>query len=283
MPELAEVRWFAARWEAAGLGRTVRAVDLATGARVFRDCDTDRLRRELPGRTLETMLTAGKQAAFVFSGGVWLGVHLGMTGRLFAASHRAEQPVWAREETGETAPKAPDAKHDLLTLALDHGERLVFNDYRRFGKILFHAGPGEPAWWRDRAPEILSPGFDAAYLDGILRRHPKLAVKPLLLDQSAFPGIGNWMADEVLWRAGIDPRTAAATLTPTRRADLLRSLKTVCDDALRIIAADWGTPPDTWLFPHRWKKGGACPATGVPLVYETIGGRTTCRSPAKQR
>ena len=37
-------------------------------------------------------------------------------------------------------------------------------------------------------------------------------VKAVLLMQERFPGIGNWMADEVLWRAAIHPRRAAGTL-----------------------------------------------------------------------
>jgi len=41
--------------------------------------------------------------------------------------------------------------------------------------------------------------------------------------------------------------------------------------------------PDTWLFNHRWAGGGRCPRTGVPLVREEIGGRTTCWSPGRQK
>jgi formamidopyrimidine-DNA glycosylase len=40
--------------------------------------------------------------------------------------------------------------------------------------------------------------------------------------------------------------------------------------------------PDTWLFNHRWERGGRCPKTGKPLAHATIGGRTTCWSPARQ-
>lgn len=282
MPELAEVHWFARRWNA-GIGTRVTGIRMQAGARVFRDCDTAALARDLPGRKLERILTSGKQAAFVFSGGAWLGVHLGMTGRLFVESTRAEQPVWAREETGEAPPRAPDRKHDLLALDCDNGATLVFNDYRRFGKIRFHTGPGEPAWWADRAPDILSPDFTDALLAGVLKKHARLALKPLLLNQAYFPGIGNWMADEVLWRAGIDPHTPGGKISDAGRARLFAALREVCADALRVIGEGWGAPPDAWLFNHRWRKGGVCPATGKPLSYETLGGRTTCWSPEKQR
>lgn len=282
MPELAEVYWFARRW-APAIGKTVVAVQARANTRVFRDCAVDRIVPALVGKKLERVLTSGKQAAFVFSGGVWLGVHLGMTGRLFLASSRVEQPVWASQEVGDAPRKAPDDKHDLLTLVCDDGEALCFNDYRRFGKILLHEGPGEPAWWRDRAPDILSPEFDDNRLAGILTRHARLALKPLLLHQEAFPGVGNWMADEILWRAGISPHIKAGTLDEARRTDLLAALRAVCADALRVIGEGWGAPPGTWLFNYRWKKGGVCPVTHEPLRYETIGGRTTCWSPGLQR
>jgi formamidopyrimidine-DNA glycosylase len=281
MPELAEVHWFARRWNPA-LAARVTAVHAQPGTRVFRDCDTAALARELPGRKLEQILTSGKQAAFVFSNNAWLGVHLGMTGRLFVESSRSEQPVWAREEAGDAPTRAPDRKHDLLTLDFDNGVSAVFNDYRRFGKILFRTGPGEPDWWADRAPDILSPDFNDALLAGVLKKHARLALKPLLLDQAYFPGIGNWMADEVLWRAGISPHTRAGDLDASRREKLFDALREVCADALRVVGEGWGSPPDTWLFNHRWKKGGICPSTGKPLKYETLGGRTTCWSPTKQ-
>jgi formamidopyrimidine-DNA glycosylase len=59
-------------------------------------------------------------------------------------------------------------------------------------------------------------------------------------------------------------------------------IREVCTDALRVIGKDWSDPPDTWLFNHRWEKGGRCPRTRGPLLHATIGGRTTCWSPRRQ-
>ena len=53
-------------------------------------------------------------------------------------------------------------------------------------------------------------------------------------------------------------------------------------DSLRVIGEDWSDPPDSWLFNHRWEKGGRCPRTRGPLSHATIGGRTTCWSPRRQ-
>ena len=55
----------------------------------------------------------------------------------------------------------------------------------------------------------------------------------------------------------------------------------------RLIGAadtpEWPDPPKTWLFQHRWEDGDLCPRTGVALERATIGGRTTCWSPARQK
>jgi formamidopyrimidine-DNA glycosylase len=101
--------------------------------------------------------------------------------------------------------------------------------------------------------------------------------------QERFPGIGNWMADEILWRAAIHPRQPAGSLDAVCTKTLYREIRWVCREALRIIGRKWDDPPDSWLFNHRWQKGGTCPRTGAKLQHAAIGGRTTCWSPARQK
>ena len=42
-----------------------------------------------------------------------------------------------------------------------------------------------------------------------------VALKARLLDQSRLAGVGNLIADEVLWRAGLAPARPASSLTGT--------------------------------------------------------------------
>jgi formamidopyrimidine-DNA glycosylase len=109
--------------------------------------------------------------------------------------------------------------------------------------------------------------------------------------QERFPGIGNWMADEVLWRAAIHPRRLAGSLKSAEVKALWRECGRVCRMALDTIAGRGSyLPPDlnahiprTWLFWHRWEDGGRDPRTRTPLARAEIGGRTTCWSPARQK
>jgi formamidopyrimidine-DNA glycosylase len=267
MPELAEVDYFRKQWNP-GLGQRIEQVFLHPKARIFRGTDTGRLEKNLTGAKLERSEARGKQMLFVGAKGkdrAWLGLHLGMTGKL-------------RVERADFAP----ARHDHLVLR-QAKQSLVFQDARLFGRVLFGEGKEEPAWWTKQAPDLLSPAFSEKALAVFLQRRKKAPLKAVLLMQERFPGIGNWMADEILWRAGIHPAQPAGSLSAAPTKALYRAIRGVCRDALRIIGERWDDPPKSWLFPHRWAKGGTCPKTGVKLKHATIGGRTTCWSPGRQK
>lgn len=263
MPELAEVAFQSKLWRP-GLGHRVLQVSLHPSARVFADCDLASLRHCLPGSSLSSIETAGKQMLFRLNHDCWLGIHLGMTGSL-----RTERP--------EFSP----GKHDHLVLEQkDHA--LVFSDFRMLGRVRFASQTSAPDWWSSIAPPVLSPAFSVDAVQTFLLRRKRSAIKAVLLMQERFPGIGNWMADEILWRAGLHPERPAGSLNAEEVHRLWRECRWVCREALRTVGETMADPPDSWLFPHRWRDGGHCPKTGVQLQRKTIGGRTTCWSPARQ-
>ena len=265
MPELAEVEFYRRRWED-GHGARVLQVHLHAKARVFRDSDPQAIATALAGARLLGSEAAAKQMLFRFEHGRWLGIHLGMSGEL-----RVERPDYA------------PAKHDHLVLR-QRGRSLVFSDPRMFGAALLHIGRAPPRWWIRIAPAILSAEFTRAHVASFLQRRGRAPIKAVLLMQERFPGIGNWMADEILWRAGIRPQRAAQTLTAAEVQRLHRACRQVARNALRKIAGVGGElPPDlnvhiprTWLFRHRWRGGGVCPRCETPLHYVAVGGRTSC-------
>jgi len=264
MPELAEVEFYKRQWEAA-TGEAVQSVSAHWENRVFRNCDVGSVAKNLPKTRFLEAQAHGKQMLFRFGERGWLGVHLGMAGKLFYhPSHHFESH-----------------KHDHLVLFLSKGT-LVFRDTRFFGRILWHCGCVEPDWWASRGPDIAGENYTENEFRDVLERRSRPPLKSLLLDQQHFPGIGNWMADEILWRAAIHPCRNAKSLTREEIALLFHSLREVCADAMRVIAPDWADPPDSWLFPHRWRDGGICPRTGCALKRIQVGGRTTCFSPARQ-
>ena len=264
MPELAEVEYYRRQWLPA-LGDAVTRVHLHPRARVFRSTDPRQIPAAVEGRAFREAHAHGKQLLFRFGSDTWLHVRLGMAGKL---------------ERGD--PAMVPGKHDHLVLFTE-ARALAFNDYRMFGSAVLLRSAGLPSFWRGLPPMPHEPGFTRGALAAFLRRRAKAPIKAVLLMQEQFPGIGNWMADEALWRARLHPACPAGAVAGRKLSDLHRTLREVTEDALRVIAPDWSDPPDDWLFNHRWRDGGTCPATGKPLRRETIGGRTTCYSPARQK
>lgn len=268
MPELAEVEYFRRQWDC-GLGDRIVSVSLRDGKRPLRGLNRATARRWLTGATLVSSETRGKQMLFRLSGEIWLGLHLGMTGHL-------------RTEPAGAALR----KHDHLVLRQEK-RSLVFEDARGFGRVQVHRGTEAPAWWSRIPAPPHDPSFTLARLRAILHRHARAPLKAVLLRQDCFAGIGNWMADETLWRARLHPALRPSQLSAAEERRLWRKLRFVCRGALRLVAPDHADPPATWLFPHRWEDGGQCPRDGSRLERATVGGRTTawcpeCQQPARR-
>lgn len=256
MPELAEVEYYRQRWNP-GLGARVKGVRLHSANRVFRGVDVGALKRSLPGSLLVGSEAHGKQMLFCFSKDLWLGLHLGMTGEL-------------RVEPAGYRP----GKHEHLAIE-QPSQTLVFSDPRQFGRVRFHLGREAPEWWSNLPPPLLSKSFTLATMQRLLERHRKLPLKAALLLQSGFPGLGNWMADEILWRAGLDPHTPAGRLAAAELESLWRTIRFVCRQSIKSVARGYSALPAGWLFHERWESAGRCPRHGKVLARETIGGRTT--------
>jgi formamidopyrimidine-DNA glycosylase len=175
------------------------------------------------------------------------------------------------------APFVP-RKHDYLALRMKNGAVLAFEDKRLFGRVRFHVGPELPEWWLALAPAVTSAEFTREVMAQFLARRRRTSLKAALLMQERFPGVGNWMADEILWRSRLHPSALCGELSAEEIARLFRTIRWVSRTAVEIVSDDWTYPP-SWLFLHRWEPGGHCPRCHAALERGTYGGRTTawCR------
>jgi formamidopyrimidine-DNA glycosylase len=265
MPELPEVEHSRRVWDV-GLGQKILKVLVPhPNVRDFRGTEVRALPNLLAGQVFSSSQVNGKQIVFRFgsAGSLWLGIHLGMSGRLTVDSASVE-------------PR----KHDHLILR-QAKRSLVFSDQRQFGRVLLYQGIEAPDWWTRLAPSILSDQFTVKAVSNFLLRRRGTTLKAVLQMQERFPGVGNWMADEILWRARLNPATKAGELEPAAAANLWRTVRRVTRLAIACIQEDWDYPA-TWLFRHRWVDGGKCPRCHSTLSRATIGGRTTCWCPQCQ-
>jgi formamidopyrimidine-DNA glycosylase len=162
---------------------------------------------------------------------------------------------------------APLARYDRFGLVYSDGGHLRVRDPRRLGGV--ELDPAEAGLGPDAASVTL--GRLSAALDG-----SRAPLKARLMDQSRLAGVGNLIADEVLWRASLDPHRRSGSLTPAEHRRLHHHLRGTLDDMMRRGGSHLGD-----LMPER-EPGGRCPRDGTELVRSTIGGRTSYWCPAHQ-
>src|SRR5206468_7393996 len=150
------------------------------------------------------------------AGGPVLGLRFGMTGRLLVDSRAAIERLEYGSARDVTA-------WDRFTLRFDGGGDLRVRDPRRLGGV--ELDPDESRLGPDVGS--LRPAALAAALAG-----SEAPLKARLLDQGRLAGIGNLIADETLWRAGLSPVRPAGSLTPNELRRLHRHLKGTLADFL---------------------------------------------------
>lgn len=128
-------------------------------------------------------------------------------------------------------------------------------------------------------PDALGVGradFDRALEKGDRPAGGRQAVKAALMDQSVIAGLGNLLADEILWRARIHPRRPVRELGPADRARVHGQLRRVLRAAIPAgrVPARAG-----WLTGRRDDDGARCPRCGAALARDRMAGRTTVWCP----
>lgn len=258
MPELVEVEAYR-RLAERSVGRTVDAVDAPDTWFLKRGTTPESLEHALLDAPVVGARRIGKLLLLDVGDRV-LGLRFGMTGRLLldgvagieglVYGSSREEPAW-----------------DRFALTLSDGGRLVIRDPRRLGGVeldpdVRRLGP-DALGARPRDVVAALAGSDAP-------------LKARLLDQAHVAGIGNLIADETLWRAGLDPARAAGSLSAAEARRLHKVLQGTLADMLERGGSHTGD-----LMGER-VRGGRCPRDGAPLLRRTIGGRTTYSCPRHQ-
>lgn len=111
----------------------------------------------------------------------------------------------------------------------------------------------------------------------------KKPIKALLLDQEHFAGVGNWVADEILYHSRLYPGDVISQKVSDPQSPVLRklydSILFVMEESVRV-EGNVHELPDDWLMLYRWGKGRskerAVTNLGYKVDFETVGGRTSC-------
>lgn len=246
----------------ATVGRPIAAVDAHDPIFLKRGLDAPTLTAALAGRSFGAARRIGKLLLLDLEGtGQTLGLRFGLSGRLVVDgvmgmvdmqySPLGDVPRWVR-----------------FGLDFADGGHLRINDPRHFGGVELDPDEGR------LGPDAL--GLTAEELRRALAG-TRMPLKTRLMDQSRIAGVGNLIADEVLWRAGFAPTRPSGSLSPEEVDCLHRELRATVDDLIRTGGSHTGQH-----VPAR-VRGGSCPRDATPLRREAVGGRTTYWCPQHQR
>ncbi|MFV0257292.1 MAG: Fpg/Nei family DNA glycosylase [Acidimicrobiales bacterium] len=277
MPELPEVETARAAIAATALDRLITSVD---------DTDTYECRPHRPGdiaaalvgRRLTAVHRRGKAlwcdtspSAGSSTPGPVLGLHLGMSGRILitrpdgAVTEGGDYLGPGRRSAAAEADEHPEWVR--FRLGFDDGGSLRLFDKRRLGRVVL-----------DPDLDRLGPDAQRVHRAAFAARvgAGRAPVKARLLDQGVIAGVGNLLADETLWQAGIDPGRRVDRLADDELDRLYDALQAATDAALEHGGVHTGE-----MIDHR-RPGGRCPRCGHEMVRTTVGGRTTWSCPIEQ-
>ena len=269
MPELVEVETYRVLAERL-VGRTISAVEAPDDWYLKGSTTISSLRAATVGHVVAAVRRIGKLLLIDIAGdgppadgvtdGATLGLHFGMTGRLMVDGDASiDRLLYSTAK--------PDPAYERFALLFTDDGRMVMVDPRRLGSV--ELDPDEDRLGPDAATITVAPLRDA--IGG-----STVALKARLLDQRRIAGVGNLIADEVLWRAGLDPGRQAGSLDDREVRRLQRTLRRTIS-----VLADRGGSHTGDLMEER-QPGGHCPSDGAELQRTTVGGRTTWWCPAHQ-
>jgi formamidopyrimidine-DNA glycosylase len=267
MPELPEVESARLVLDRAMVGHKIVDVKVTSDKLVFEKIPPAQFKKAMLGAKVVGTDRRGKYFWLKLNRKPWPVIHFGMSG--------SSQVVPAHENFKKM-------KSICMELTLDNGAHIIFKDPRRFGRIRLASDPLKEG-------AVSKLGFDplfnfpkARVLFEILQKR-KAPIKAVLLDQSVFAGIGNWIADEVLFQARLSPHRLANALNLKEVTVLTAKILSVVKFAVKV-RADHHQFPDTWLFHKRWSKGKRkILFAGSEITFDTVGGRTTAWLPDLQK
>jgi formamidopyrimidine-DNA glycosylase len=280
MPELPEVERFRLYLDETSLHQTISDVLTPDTKGVTRF--VPHLAEVLKGRTFASTERLGKNLIIHLDNKSPFIMHFGMTGHLHYQERYDKTDL-------------PDYTRVIFRFA--KGGALIFADLRKFGRLYLPESVAAYQAEKDLGPDALAmsePDFIA------LLRKRKGLIKPVLMNQKNLAGIGNWIADEMLWQAFINPAQALVEVSDKQLAALHKALHWVLQEAIKHGARYEKMPKLMLVHVRHYQedtdpqdiksgtptyskdKASLCPRHRTPLTISEVGGRTTYWCPTCQ-
>ncbi|XP_023645641.1 formamidopyrimidine-DNA glycosylase isoform X2 [Capsella rubella] len=276
MPELPEVEAARRAIEDNCIGKKIKRVIIADDSKVIDGISPSDFQNSVLGKTIVSARRKGKNLWLELDSPPFPSFQFGMAGAIYIKGVAVTKYKRSAVKDSEEWP----SKYSKFFVELDDGLELSFTDKRRFAKVRLLANPTSVRPISELGPDaLLEPMTVDEFAESLAKK--KITIKPLLLDQGFISGIGNWIADEVLYQARIHPLQTASSLSKEQCEALHTSITEVIQHAVQV-SADSKEFPVEWLFHFRWgKKPGN--VNGKKINFITAGGRTTAYVPELQK
>ncbi|KAH0272602.1 hypothetical protein KCU91_g6561, partial [Aureobasidium melanogenum] len=291
MPEIGEVARIVHFLRKHCANKVISAVQVQEDNIVYGKVGTSAtaFQKAMTGKKILDAKQQGKYFWLEMEGKVHPVMHLGMTGWIKFKNDDTSHYYRKSEDENKPQEWPPRFWKFILQLENDNNE-IAFVDPRRLARIrLVEAEAQElrnttPLKENGPDPVIDKDILTEAWIEEKLKSK-KVPIKALMLDQANISGIGNWVADEILYQARIHPEQYSYTFSSAQIATLHKAMMDVCGTAVGVLA-DSSQFPETWLMKYRWDKGkkdkNVLP-NGDKIVHLKVGGRTSAIVPRLQK
>jgi formamidopyrimidine-DNA glycosylase len=258
MPELPDLLYIRKRLNDAVRGRAIDDVELRQPV-ILRNALPLPLPDALKGLVIGEIQIRGPFLLFPVGEDIHFIVNLMLAGRL-QHQHPGQKPIG----------------HLCLTFILDDATRLHLADEKTMAKAYIVRRGKEAAIPRYAAQglDVLSPQFTADAFRFLAGAHGRRQVRVFINDHTALSAIGNAYADDILFDAGIHPKTFVGRLSPRELDMLYNSIVGVIRRGCEAVEAA-AQPIEVKVRDHmlvRNRKGEPCPRCGGIIRREGVRG-----------
>ena len=275
MPELPDLVHVEAGLRAAVVGKRIAAARTGDPT-VLRIMVSEPFPAVLVGRTLDSVERRGHFMRFGLDGGLVLVVNAMLVGR-----YRLVAPG---RETGNVNRKDPRALG--LALRFEGAPELQYLDDKRMGKVYVARAADESTIpiYGQLGTDVLSPAFTRDVFGKLVARR-RDQVRAFLMDKRTLASIGNAYADEILFAAGLHPKTFCSKLAPADIDALHAAIGRVLTDAIAEIRKR-DEPIEVKVrdfLKVRGRDGKPCVVCGTTIRAVRVGDGDACFCPHCQR
>lgn len=278
MPELPEVETLRLGLKKYLVGHTIKDVEIKI-AKMFSGNKNKAI-----GAKVVDIKRIGKGLIIELDNDYALAIHLKMTGQIIYQKANIKYQI--SKKVGGQLPN----KFTHVIFHLDKGTFLYYNDLRQFGwiKVVKKDQIMQMPFFKEMGPEPLKNLTLEKFKALIVKLG--LSIKVLLMDQKKIGGIGNIYANDALYKAGIDPRRKAQSLSDTEVNNLYKAIFAVLraglnyggssdENFVNALGQEGNYQNHTLIY---GKQGQKCSRCGSIIQKIKLGGRGTYFCPACQ-